>query len=407
MKRMNAFSLPDPIASAVDDAIERDLPESRWSEGLREFHHREMMAKRLREVRFIHIFAFMLGVACLVLDEMTGLLAEGVLLRVVLCAPIFVPAIFLPNSGRSSLETLRALAPPLVATLAVSILAEMAPQDQTDRYLMAGGFYISAAIIILPLRMKEHALLAVLAFGALIAPACVAARFATIPHDDLVFFLLLCCVCPLALAYRTARLRNRNFLLVLQARLAQEKLMRNNELLRRLSDEDSLTGILNRRGFTQRFDEAYANTLETNETLAVFMIDIDNFKRFNDTHGHPAGDKCLIQVADGLSRRIEDEDALIGRFGGEEFIAAWRGSSSEGAEAIAEGFRRAVSDICVEIHDRTLPAITASVGWTSVTGKRPNLSTLINRADKALYRAKKEGRNRAMRYTRKLMPGAD
>ncbi|MXP09737.1 GGDEF domain-containing protein [Pseudoblastomonas halimionae] len=404
---MNAFSLPDPIAAAVDDAIDRDLAHSQWSEGLREFHHREMMAKRLKEVRFIHIFAFVFGVACLILDEMVGLLTEGLLMRVGLCGLVFGPAICLPRSNRNWLETVRGVAPPVVAALSVSILAEVGPTDHADRYLMAGGFYITAAIMILPLRMKEHILLAAFGFAALMAPALMAGRAFANPYDDLPVYLLLCCVGPLALAYRMARLRDRNFLLVVQARLAQDKLMRNNALLRRLSDEDGLTGILNRRGFTQRFDDAYAQTLATNETLAVFMIDIDHFKRFNDSYGHPAGDKCLIQVADGLSRRIEDEDALIGRFGGEEFIAAWRGGSLEDAEAIAVGLRQAVSEVRVEDHGQRLPAITASVGWTAIAGKRPHLSTLVNRADKALYRAKQAGRNRVMQFTRKMLPGSD
>ena len=404
---MNAFTLPDPVAAAVDDAIDRDLTESQWSEGLREFHHREMMAKRLKEVRFIHIVAFAFGVACLLLDEMVGLLTEGLVLRVGLCGLVFGPAICLPRSDRDWLETIRGVAPPVVAALSVSMLAEAGPTDHTDRYLMAGGFFITAAIMILPLRMEEHTLLAVFGFAALMAPAMVTGRAAVTPYDDLPVFLFLCCVGPLALAYRTARLRDRNFLLVVQARLAQEKLMRNNALLRRLSDEDALTGILNRRGFTERFDAAYAQTLAANDTLAVFMIDIDHFKRFNDSYGHPAGDKCLVQVADGLSRRIEGEDALIGRFGGEEFIAAWRGGSLEEAESIAMGFRQAVSEVRVEDQGRRLPAITASVGWTAIADMHPNLSTLVNRADKALYRAKQAGRNRVMQYTRKMMPGSD
>ena len=404
---MNAFSLPDPLATAVDEAIRRDLRETRWSGGLQELYEREIIAKRVREIRFIHLVAFWFGLACLALDEMTGVFYEGLLLRGGVCALVFIPAICTPRSDRQWLETVRALAPPLIATFSITTLAEFAPPDHTDRYLMAGGFYVSVAIILLPLRMREHALLSALGFIALILPAFIAVRFAFVPHAELMLFLLLCCLGPLALANRTARLRDRNFLLVLQARLVQEKLIRSNDLLRRLSDEDALTGILNRRGFTQKFDQAYANTLEANETLAVFMIDIDHFKRFNDDYGHPAGDKCLIHVADGLSRRMEEEDGLIGRFGGEEFIAAWRGSSPEEAKAIAEAFRRVVGEIEIRDNGRALPPITVSVGWTSVTGKRPRLSNLINRADKALYRAKQAGRNRAMRYSRNILRDTD
>jgi diguanylate cyclase (GGDEF)-like protein len=158
------------------------------------------------------------------------------------------------------------------------------------------------------------------------------------------------------------------------------------------SEEDDLTGLLNRRAFTDAVSNRLANPPPTHTHLAVVMVDLDNFKRINDTHGHAAGDRALRAVAE-LLRDHAPADAVICRAGGEEFLVA--------LTSVISDVRPLTTRFCTAIA-RLSPAVTASIGSASaelhvLTG--PDVAYLVDElikiADSAMYAAKRNGGNQA------------
>ncbi len=150
---------------------------------------------------------------------------------------------------------------------------------------------------------------------------------------------------------------------------------------------DPLTQIFNRRFFMIRATADFNNSMRQGEPCSVIMVDIDHFKKFNDTYGHQYGDEVLKTVASVLSSNLRDSDVL-GRYGGEEFVIFLPGTGIKEAERVAERLRQAV-----EKYPMAKQKITISLG---VTQCKPGdtLETMIKRADEGLYLAKENGRNR-------------
>ncbi|GKX33070.1 MAG: GGDEF domain-containing protein [Rhizobiaceae bacterium MnEN-MB40S] len=152
---------------------------------------------------------------------------------------------------------------------------------------------------------------------------------------------------------------------------------------------DPLTGLLNRRGFTRIIDHLPEKI--KNKAGAVLVVDLDRFKTINDTYGHDTGDSVLVSVATQLKSCVRKSD-VVARFGGEEFVILLPETSEEEARQIAERLRETVCAIRVTLDSDALP-VTTSIGghWN---GNGINLLTALRLADRALYRAKQEGRNR-------------
>ena len=160
--------------------------------------------------------------------------------------------------------------------------------------------------------------------------------------------------------------------------------------LKDLAHTDALTGIPNRRGATR----ALGRALSVGLPVTVALVDLDYFKRFNDTYGHAVGDAVLRRVARALANVVPGT-AVAARWGGEEFAVIMPGHSSETAEDVGERLRRAVGDV-VLFEVEGAPQVTASVGvarWEG-EGDRPSIPTLVAAADAALYESKESGRNR-------------
>jgi len=164
--------------------------------------------------------------------------------------------------------------------------------------------------------------------------------------------------------------------------------------LERLAHTDFLTGTMNRRGMMQRL-EAERNRLGRNGgLLAVMLVDVDHFKRVNDTWGHAVGDQALTLVAKVLQRTVRDYD-LVARWGGEEFLVALFGLKHfNEMERVADKLLAAVRDSVLECGENRL-TLTYSIGGV-LASPQANLDMIIHQADEALYRAKNEGRNRAV-----------
>ena len=181
-----------------------------------------------------------------------------------------------------------------------------------------------------------------------------------------------------------------------QVQLVQqtEELKKAQEELKLLASIDPMTKLFNRRYFTEMskpiLDLAKRNKTDT----AIVMIDIDNFKNVNDTYGHKAGDNAIIALSLKL-KEIGRESDIVCRWGGEEFLILLPNTNSNGALVISEKIRKEVENLIIKIENDEELKITVSLGVSSIDNKNDiNMETSINRADKALYKAKNSGRNR-------------
>lgn len=181
------------------------------------------------------------------------------------------------------------------------------------------------------------------------------------------------------------------------ARLADqaEEMRATNERLAELAATDSLTGIANRRHFDRRLDEEWRRGSRDGRPLALLMLDIDGFKRFNDRYGHLAGDDCLRQVVSVIAAHARRPGDLAARLGGEEFALLLPGAPLEAALVIAEQIRREVEDLTIPHQDGIDGRLTISIGVAAMQpGHGHEAENLRHSADTALYAAKAAGRNR-------------
>jgi len=162
--------------------------------------------------------------------------------------------------------------------------------------------------------------------------------------------------------------------------------------LRRSAELDALTGAFNRRSLDQWLTRCFSDAHRASKDVSVLFVDLDHFKRVNDTHGHAAGDHCLRQTSAALHKMIGTAD-LVGRYGGEEFIVVLPGATSDSARQLGERIRAAVEAQRIEWNGVALP-ITVSVGVATRSPHEQVPTATIERADKALYAAKRSGRNR-------------
>jgi diguanylate cyclase (GGDEF)-like protein len=172
-----------------------------------------------------------------------------------------------------------------------------------------------------------------------------------------------------------------------------------NSQLSRLSEADALTGLANRRHFDRRLGEECARAARHGTPLALLMMDVDHFKRYNDRHGHPAGDACLQQVAEVLRRSARRPADLVARIGGEEFAMLLPHHTADEARTQAERCVAALQAAALEHGDSPVAAcVTLSIGGAHVpaSGAAITAAELLRQADAALYEAKQGGRNRVV-----------
>jgi diguanylate cyclase (GGDEF)-like protein len=174
----------------------------------------------------------------------------------------------------------------------------------------------------------------------------------------------------------------------------EEELQIANEHLEELASLDGLTGLANRRGFDRELELAWRREGERRRPLALMMIDIDHFKLFNDRYGHVRGDACLRAVGEALSLVTLEETVTVARYGGEEFALLLPGLDVERASALGERARRAVEDLRIAHDETTNGFVTISIGVESIVPDPDQLGAdLVEAADRALYAAKRRGRN--------------
>jgi diguanylate cyclase len=210
-----------------------------------------------------------------------------------------------------------------------------------------------------------------------------------------------------ALLEETRRMQESNYRLELSLAASRddiEALQRDLEDVRREALLDPLTKVYNRKAFDDGIVRQLRGAMESGESLCLMLIDIDHFKRFNDTWGHQTGDQVLRLVAMTLKANIKGRD-MAARYGGEEFVAILPATDLDGAVTLADHIRRAIQakELLKRSTNEKLGRVTASFG-VAIHRTGDTVSSLIERADRCLYAAKHRGRNMVVNE-RQLMDG--
>ena len=155
-------------------------------------------------------------------------------------------------------------------------------------------------------------------------------------------------------------------IMLMERRRLSKELKASHARLEVLASVDGLTGIGNRRSFDEKFGEHWTRAVRLRSPLALTIVDLDNFKQFNDVYGHPAGDECLRAVAGALSGEMRRPDDLAARFGGEEFATLLPNTTIEGASRVAERMRNAVLKLNITHLGNPWNRVSVSIGYVSV-----------------------------------------
>lgn len=173
---------------------------------------------------------------------------------------------------------------------------------------------------------------------------------------------------------------------------------RDRDTARVLADRDALTNLLNRRAWTEAANQMLADVANTTQPVALLFLDLDHFKVLNDRHGHAAGDRALVAVAEVLSTEVRPND-LLGRYGGEEFVAMLYGVNQEQAVQVATRLCRRVNRLEIPV-DQSNMMLSVSIGL-AMRSMGDTLETLVERADQAMYYVKLNGRNQVHTFERR------
>jgi diguanylate cyclase (GGDEF)-like protein len=165
------------------------------------------------------------------------------------------------------------------------------------------------------------------------------------------------------------------------------------DTLRTQSIRDVLTGLYNRRYMEESLERELHRALRKQSTVGIIMLDIDQFKNFNDTYGHDAGDAVLRELGVLLQRNVRGEDIAC-RFGGEEFILILPDTNLEVTHQRAEIIRQVVRSMNIEYRRQALGLVTVSLGVAVFPEHTTNFEEIVQKADRALYQAKHNGRDR-------------
>ena len=169
--------------------------------------------------------------------------------------------------------------------------------------------------------------------------------------------------------------------------------------LQMASNSDVTTGLPNRRSFNEHFDNSYSQCVATNSAVAILLIDIDDFKSYNDHFGHMEVDNCLLKIGHALNAYMTENNIFIARFGGEEFVAVLKKDKAKAARDHANGIRECIASCAIKTTGSVTPYVTVSIGISVNEHPRSGYGlNLVREADNGLYLAKSQGKNQIIMY---------
>ncbi len=345
--------------------------------------------------------AFRLWLSCLVGLHMFGLVRDatfgvpelGYVLRLAMAIPLTAAIVWLlrrerPLAVREALTS----AGFLISFAVLLLLGANAPQPAADRYLMSAAFGFFIVHLLMPFTFRQIVGQAMVSAVALGVSAWMTKGGAAFVSDRLEVLLPATVVVGTLGALMMLHNRRRTYLLERRSRLQAEALEEANRAMAQLLRQDTLTGISNRRYFDETMESMWRRMRAAGTSLGIILIDVDRFKRFNDSMGHQAGDQCLKQVAHCLDLAVRDSDRVVARYGGEEFAVVLGDAACVDAHAIGDRLRRAVEALGLA-HPQG-GVVTVSVGVAAcVPDAGRDFHALVDAADKALYASKEAGRN--------------
>jgi len=283
----------------------------------------------------------------------------------------------------------------VVATLGACMIFRSTTSSAGSYDPFVFGLVFMAGNIAFALRFREAAASSVLALG--LATAFVLNQ-ASMPSEAKLFALTLMLgtgVFTVLACYRVERATRQSYLMVLREELRAETALRSADEFAAISQIDALTQLPNRRALDATLPMYWTSAQTRRTSLAALLVDIDNFKRFNDHFGHLAGDDCLRRVAAAMRVTLRQGD-FIARMGGEEFLVLIGEASPASAQAAAERLRRGVEQAAIPhdgVEGRTVVTVSVGIALAFPTPAAEPAS-LIEAADAAMYEAKQDGRNR-------------
>lgn len=284
----------------------------------------------------------------------------------------------------------------LVAYVVWLITAQMTEDRAAFSYYMVFGAIFMMSVNLF-FRFRFIVAIAASATNMLIF-LCALYVFAPMPLVHKLILGAFCFSCFIFTAYVNLQLnreRYKVFLNALEASVQQAAADERGKALFLLSNTDSLTGLENRRAIDQRLRDYWQRWAGEGAPFAVLLIDVDYFKHYNDCYGHQQGDQCLVAISGYLQKTASSHGAVIGRYGGEEFIVIKTAFSLEDAKCLAETMRSGILEMALPHQHRRdgTSVITVSVGMSYARDQIKQVDKVIHEADRALYAAKASGRN--------------
>lgn len=276
------------------------------------------------------------------------------------------------------------------------IIAQMtADQVVFSYYMVFGAIFMMSVNLFFRFRFNVAVASSAANMSIFLGALCV---FSPMPLTHKLIMGAFCISCFVFTAYVNLELnreRYKVFLNALEASLQQAAADERGKALLHLSNTDSLTGLENRRAIDQRLRDYWERWLDDGASFAVLLIDVDYFKHYNDCYGHQQGDQCLVTISEHLQQTASSHGAVIGRYGGEEFIVIKSASSLNDVKKLAEAIRRGVVEMALPHQHRRdgTPIITVSVGVSYTRSEIKQVDKVVHEADRALYAAKAGGRN--------------
>ncbi|MAS06118.1 MAG: hypothetical protein CL534_15750 [Ahrensia sp.] len=381
------------------EAIGRDLarPRSRIAlspEMEAEFDNKTCAGRFSAKIRWQFI-AVLTNLACLPLDHFAGVFKLGLQTRLGVVVPLYVAAILVLLRGPARLHSAAMTVPLFGFASAVIFIGFHAPPADGAKYLMSTALLLIFSNLVVPMSFRQ-ALAATL--GSIASLFVLLATVGAVTPGTLGMcgFVASASLISLFVRFRSERDLRNTFLLSRQDEIKSQHLVALSSALAELAETDPLTELPNRRHLSQQLEAKWRLAAESNDWLAILMIDIDHFKSFNDTAGHDEGDRCLKAIAAAMHEEAGRNGHYVARFGGEEFTAILTGLEPEPAMQVAENLREAIERLDLK-HPAFDPGrcVTVSIGASaSLPSRQTTVKELMAAADRALYDAKAAGRNR-------------